>query len=62
MSIGYKADASSFVSAAVNINLPQTPANVVPPANAVATKATAAGQTDAVTYKSLSAGAPDFLL
>ena len=61
MSIGYKADASSFVSAAVNINLPQTPANVVPPANAVATKATAAGQTDPLTYKALSAGAPDLL-
>jgi hypothetical protein len=35
MSIGYSADATSFVSAAVNINLPETPAQVVAPANAV---------------------------
>ena len=50
MSIGYKADASSFVSAAVNINLPQTPANVIPPANAVATKALTRSQMDPVSY------------
>ena len=34
-SIGYNADASSFVSAAVNINLPATPDNVFPPNNAI---------------------------
>ena len=50
MSIGYKADASSFVSAAININLPQTPANVVPPSNAQASSAATAGSVDAVTY------------
>ena len=35
LSIGYTADASSFVSAAVNINLAATPANVIPPSNAI---------------------------
>ena len=49
LSIGYKADASSFVSAAVNINLPQTPANVIPPTNAEATRAKAPGSVDAIT-------------
>ena len=34
LSIGFTADASSFVSAAVNINLAATPDNVVPPSNA----------------------------
>ena len=60
MSIGYKADASSFVSAAVNINLPQTPANVVPPANAVAIKATTTGSANAQLYKALE-GEQDIL-
>jgi hypothetical protein len=35
LSIGYTASASSFVSASININLPATPANVVPPSNAI---------------------------
>jgi len=53
MSIGYKADASSFVSAAININLPQTPANVIPPSNAQATSASTKGSVDAATFSIL---------
>ena len=49
MSIGYKADTTSFVSAPININMPETPANVVPPSNAAATLATQEGHLDAVT-------------
>ena len=37
MSIGYMADASTFVSAPINLNLPATPAEIVAPANAAAT-------------------------
>ena len=44
LSIGYTADASSFVSAAVNINLPETPSSVVPPSNAAAATASTASQ------------------
>ena len=49
MSIGYKADTASYVSAPININMPETPANVVPPSNAAAAFATKQGSLDAVT-------------
>jgi hypothetical protein len=44
MSIGYLADSSSFVSVAVNINLPTAPDSLIPPANSAATRATQSGQ------------------
>jgi len=44
LSIGYTADASSFVSAGININLPATPANVIPPSNAVNNNADTKGE------------------
>jgi hypothetical protein len=55
LSIGYTADASSFVSAAVNINLAATPANVVPPSNAAATAATGSSGLPAQTLNSIKA-------
>lgn len=42
-SIGYKADATSFVSASININLPTTPNTVFPPSNAVNSGASSTG-------------------
>ena len=58
LSIGFTADASSFVSAAVNINLPATPANVVPPSNAIAISANTAASVPLAYARSI----PDALL
>lgn len=58
-SIGYNADASSFVSAAVNINLPATPNNVIPPSNAI--KSPAGEGLSAVAYNAAKKAEKDVL-
>jgi hypothetical protein len=55
LSMGYSADSSSFVSAAVNINLQATPAAVVPPSNAMASPANSRASLPAVLANRLSA-------